>query len=143
MASSCADTLRMEVPEAPAGPIRPTLAVVLAIFVGLFSLAFGLGALVDTEGDLAPIVRVLMPAALLVAPLAVGVLLRRLGVWTAILGASLASGAVLVVCAPVAMMSAAGVGAVVLLGGIVAMLGTASVVVRERTDPSVPPRQDV
>jgi len=29
MASSCADTLRMEVPEAPAGPIRPTLAVVL------------------------------------------------------------------------------------------------------------------
>jgi len=133
----------MEVPKAPVRPVRPTLAAVLAIFVGTFSLLFGLGALYDTEGNLAPAVRILMPLALLVAPIVVAVLLRPLGVWTSVLGASLASGAVLVVCAPIAMMRAATVGTVVLLGGIVAMLWTTVVVVRERTSTPVPPRVDV
>jgi O-antigen/teichoic acid export membrane protein len=133
----------MSLPAAPARPVRPGLAIALALLVGMFSTVFGLGALFDSEGDLAPVVRLLMPAALLLAPITVGVILRPLGASTAILGASMASGTALFACAPVAMLSPAVIGALTLLGGIVAMLWTAVVVVRQRTARPLPPRLDV
>jgi hypothetical protein len=133
----------MSLPAAPARVVRPGLAIALALLVGMFSTLFGLGAWFDSEGNLAPVVRVLMPLALLVAPIAVGVILRPLGASTAIVGASMASGTALFVCAPVAMLGPAPIGAITLFGGMVAMLWTAVVVVRRRTARPLPPRMDV
>jgi hypothetical protein len=133
----------MSLPAAPARPVRPALAIALGVLVGMFSTLFGVGVLFDTEANVAPIVRVLLPAALLLAPIAVGVLLRPLGGATAVLGASMASGTALFVCAPVAMLAPPVIGAVTLVGGIVAMLWTAVVVVRQRTTRALPPRTDL
>jgi O-antigen/teichoic acid export membrane protein len=132
----------MEVPSAPPRQIRPTLAVLLAIFVGLFSLAFGLGALYDHEATLAPAVRVLMPLSLLVAPTLVAVQVRRLGVWMSVTAWALASGAVLVVCAPIAMINGGFLGALVLVAGMTTMLIVGAVVARGSRHRPTPPRVD-
>ena len=56
----------MWLPAAPDRVVRPGLAIALDLLVGMFSTVFGVGALFDSEGDLAPIVRLLWTAVVVV-----------------------------------------------------------------------------
>jgi len=132
----------MDAPAAPPPRVRPALAVLLAIFVGMFSTLFGLAAVFERDTPLTPVVRVLMPLALLVAPVVVAVQVRRLGVWMSVTAWALASGAALVICAPIAMMMNGAVGTFALLGGVVVMMSVGRSVGHDVEHPAVPPRID-
>ena len=132
----------MDVPAAPPARIRPALAVLLAIFVGMFSTLFGLAALFERDAQMVPLVRLLMPCALLVAPVVVAIQVRRLGIWMSVTAWALASGAALVICAPIAMMMNGTAGTLALLGGIVVMMSVGRSIGREVEHPAVPPRID-
>jgi len=114
----------------------------LAIFVGMFSTLFGLAALFERDVQMVPLVRLLMPCALLVAPVVVAIQVRRLGIWMSVTAWALASGATLVICAPIAMMMNGAAGTLALLGGIVVMMSVGRSVGREVEHPAVPPRID-
>lgn len=132
----------MQTPAPPRPPIRPGLAILVAIFVGLFALLFGLGVLYDSEAHTAPIITLLVPLDLLIAPVVVGVRLRALGGWTALTGGAIASGTALFVCLPVALTMPPSIGAVVLGGALAAMVFAPPVIVSARTRRAAPLRRD-
>lgn len=132
----------MEIPAPPQRAVRPAFAILLVSFVGLFSLLFSIGALLESDTELDPTIRVLLPAALLVAPAVLASRLRPLGLWTAITGAALASGAVLVFAMPVAVLSPAIVGSVVLSAAIGGMIAVGDPIVRVRRKRPAPRRRD-
>ena len=132
----------MEIPAPPQHAVRPTFAILIAIFVGMFSLLFGLGSLFDSEGEIAPAIRVLLPVALLAAPIVLAIRLRPLGAWTAVTAGALASGVVLVFGLPVAFLAPAAVGVLVLTLAIVGTVVAAGPIVESRRRRPAPSRRD-
>jgi hypothetical protein len=132
----------MDIPAPPQQAVRPAFAILLVIFVGLFSLLFGIGAAFESDAALDPTVRFLLPIALLAAPAVLAVRLRSLGVWTAMTGGALASGAVLVFAMPVAFLSPAVVGSLALSVAIAVTIGAGDPLVRARRRRPAPQRRD-